>query len=121
MPMTMTLERTGQFAVTWTESNENQCGLHGTQILTYRVKITSDTSNLNTQGFIVDNDKIQHYFDTRYKNVKEFGSCEHLAMIACKDLRLLCTKDGAIVKAVDVEISGAPHSKLTCSWQWGQS
>lgn len=117
MLLGITINREGQFSVRFTHSNENQCGVAGTQVLNYKVKIVGDSEHLNDRGFIVDNDDIHGYFTRTYDRVRDFKSCEHIAIEACKDLKNLCEDSGAKVYAVDVTISGNPLAGLTASWR----
>jgi hypothetical protein len=117
MLMGITINREGQFSVRHTHSSENQCGLKGTQVLTYKVKIIGDSDHLGNNGFLIDNDEIHNYFIVKYQKVREFQSCELIAVRACEALMKLCEGHGAKVHAIDVTISGNPLAGLTASWR----
>jgi hypothetical protein len=118
--MSISIQREGQFAVTWHGENATQCGAAGTQVLQYRVEIVGSDKHLNPQGFIIDNNAIHDYFIKKYRNVIDFLSCENIAMEACRDLKEMFGR-GALNKVkiseIDVTISGGPLARLTASWR----
>lgn len=117
MLLGITINREGQFSVRYTNDASNQCGLRGTMVLNYKVKIVGDSEHLNSKGFIVDNNEIHDYFVGGFEKVVNFESCEKIAMRACEDLKRMCEDQGARVHAIDVTISGNPQAGLTASWR----
>jgi hypothetical protein len=113
--MELTLRRKGQFAVTWTESNETQCGALGTQVLSYVVTIVGNEKCLDRQGFLIDNNVVDEYFKERYKKVARFESCERIAMTACDELRQRLGK--APIDLIEVSVSGSTQAQLTARWE----
>src|SRR5690348_4823989 len=80
------MKRTGTFTVGSAGDDQNQCGQRGSRTLQYRVVIEGDCLKLTPQGFIIDNNDIQSYFDQKYGgHVGEFVSCERIAMQAVRD------------------------------------
>lgn len=116
----MVIRRKGNFAVTNTGSNKNQCGPLGTQVLSYFVSIATKAYRLNGQGFIIDNNDIQNYFTKKFSNVNEFVSCENVAQTACEDFRKMFghgSKNATKVYGICVVITGLPGTaELECSW-----
>lgn len=110
----LTLIRTGEFSVRFTEDNRNQCGpSHTTDILRYRVEICMTGDCLDEQGFMVDNGFVAAYFRNKYRNIDIFESCEKIAILAVRDMyKALCPR----AVAVKVEISGFPEAILRASY-----
>jgi hypothetical protein len=115
--LSLTIERTGQFSVNFNGSNESQCGLAGTTVLTYKVKIGCEETGLNEHGFIIDNNHIQGYFDSVYRNVRDFESCERIACKACRDFHAIMDDASVDAQFIEVTISGNPLAGLAASWR----
>ena len=86
--MKLTLHRTGDFRVNDNAEDSTQCGFRrGDRTVYYDVVIESDNSMLDANGFVLDNNEVQHYFEREYAHVSEFKSCETIACKAIEDLR----------------------------------
>lgn len=86
--MRMSLHRTGSFFVNDRAEDSTQCGFRrGDRQVWFDVRIDSDSAFLDEQGFVLDNNAVQHYFDEKYKDVTVFVSCERIACEAITDLR----------------------------------
>lgn len=111
--MKITIEREGSFPVGWKHSHDHQCGEYGTSILHFRVKIEGSTEHLNKKGWIIDNNEITNYFETKYADVYDFQSCEHISAQACRDLEKIVKAGGSHVNLITVSTSGIPRSWIT--------
>lgn len=113
----LTLERSGQFSVRYTEDNTNQCGpTRLTDILTYRVKLTMSADTLDENGFVVDNMFVDRYFKETYRLVPVFESCEKIAIRTCRDMRKAL---GSRLLGVEVSIAGMKEAVLTARCTFG--
>jgi len=85
--MKLSLHRTGSFLVNDSAEDHAQCGFRrGDRQLWYDVLIESDSAFLDGDGFVLDNNAVQHYFDRQYADVEVFVSCEKIACKAIEDL-----------------------------------
>lgn len=112
--MALWLDRAGTFSVTSERyaAQENQCGAVGQQMFVYKVRIHA-TPGLDERGFILDNKKVQHYFDSGFRNLTEVPSCERIAMQAARALAAMCRT----ATRVDVTISAAGYdASVTASF-----
>jgi|SRR5581483_8531651 len=112
--LTFTMSRTGTFVANFT-SAQNQCGGEGQQIYNYTVEITIGES-LDDHGFVLDNYKVQEYFDREYKHVEGARSCERIAQIAVHDFRNMLENRGRDVHSIRVTIAGSSFAGLTATW-----
>lgn len=88
--MKITLHRTGDFFVNDKAEDSTQCGFRrGDRQVFFDVYIESDTEMFDINGFVLDNNEVQHYFEREYAEVKEFKSCETIALKAVTDLRAI--------------------------------
>lgn len=111
----LTLRRSGSFEVGW-RTHKAQCGRYGERTMTYDVIIRG----LETQcpkGWLLDNNDIPHYFETRYKRIREFRSCEAIASQAVDDFRRICSRYKSKPFYVRVAVSGIKNSEIACEWE----
>jgi len=80
MPTTLTLTRRGSFQIFVAKNDQHQCGLRGTRKLYYRVEVTCPDTELDEQGFMVDQLEVNRAIKLRYLKVDKFLSCELLAV-----------------------------------------
>lgn len=120
MAMSLVIERHGEFVVTFSGSNADQCGAIGTQILRYVVRISGTEEHLTDQGFIIDNNDIHAYFVHKYKKVRDFESCERIASKACMDFKNMFGKGKLApvrVNEIMVTVGGSPFAGITATWK----
>lgn len=110
-----TLSRHGSFAVE-SPRRDSQCGNIGTDVLTYRVTVRGVEADLNASGWLLDNNDVPRYFQSRWHSVDVFPSCERLARTACLDLADLIRSNGGNAAYIAVSVSGIPGSEITCEW-----
>lgn len=92
--------------------DEHRCGKRGDDRIHYHVAVVGDPSRLTPEGFVLDHNKIQRYFETAYAGAVSLPSCEHMAMQACEALAKLI---GCPVR-LEVTVGGTPQSGLTAFW-----
>lgn len=117
--MDLQIQRVGRFRVNFKGPNTNQCGQKNvTRELRYKVEITGDDTVLDQQGFIIDNNDIDRYFQEKYgvEDGFEFQSCENIAQEACKAFRgRLGHRRG--LKKICVTVSGSDVASLSATWK----
>jgi len=110
--MKMTLERNGSFMVNDKAEDHAQCGFRrGDRQVFFEVVIESDSACLDENGFILDNNEVQHYFDRTYSDVEVFQSCESIAIRAIDDLREIMGYDR--VFSIRCTIKPGTHAGIT--------
>lgn len=114
LSMRLTMKRIGKFTVGACEDDSTQCGYKGTRTLDYKVVIEGSPEHLTKEGFLIDNFAVQRYFDDTYKTIKQFVSCERIALKAVSDIRKMV---GVGVRAVEVTVDGTGVAGLTASWR----
>lgn len=113
--ITFSMRREGQF-VTHFNRASNQCGTRGQNIYSYICEIEVGP-NLDDHGFILDNYKVQGYFDRTYMLPQPAQSCERIAQLAADHFADVLTRNGRDVKRVNVTISGSSFAGLTATWE----
>lgn len=114
MALAITLKRTGVFSV-HAEDYSGQCGRLGQTVVRYNVIVRGN--KLNPQGWLLDNTDIPSYFETTFRNVQRFPSCEEMAQTACKDLCAMAEKGGAFPDYVRVGITVIEDSEISAEWR----
>lgn len=108
----MSLHRTGQFNVNLYAEDSTQCGFHrGDRTCFFDVRIDSTSDCLDANGFILDNNEVQKYFDRVYATAEVFPSCELIALRAIADLRDLMGHDRCY--GVEVTIRPGDYAGIT--------
>lgn len=115
--ITLTLQRTGQFSVRYTRDHAHQCGpTLEADIMNYDVTLTVGDEALDSNGFVIDNFAIEHYFHDTYHELPVFQSCERIALRALRDFKSTL---GEKLLAAKVTISGMPVARITAEEKWG--
>lgn len=116
--MKLTLDKSGAFQTWFISGDEDRkCGLPDTSTFNYSVKIEGTDARLSAEGFLVENSRIQQYFDKTYKKVQPVKSCERIACDAARALGEMIRREGRDVVSVTVTISGTPGANLTAIWK----
>lgn len=116
--MKLSLEKSGSFQSNFqTGSIEGKCGLPMSNSYEYFVRVNGTDKRLSPEGFIIENSRIQSYFDNTYALVTEFRSCELIASKAAKAIGEKLVSEKISVESVEVTISGTPGAKLSAAWQ----
>lgn len=113
MPATLTLTRRGEINVLFAHDDSTQCGLKGTRKLFYRVEITCPDTELDDNGFMVDQLEVNAAITARYAHMDKFVSCERLA-IDCSRMVAKMVKNALKVK---VTIGATKLAFMTCVWE----
>jgi hypothetical protein len=119
--MKVWLVRRGTFEVKTVRNAvvSNACGSMSHRRFLYRVRIMCPVSQLDKQGFIIDNEKIQALFDTL--GTREWSqavpSCEHMALFVCKTLRLTFQLRKQLISEIEVTVAGSPKAGITAFWK----
>lgn len=101
----LTIERMGYFVVNPLAEQRDVCGLPDNNVLHYKVSIDATPAQLDSRGFIIDNNDIHKYF-LGYKKTPIFRSCELIALDACN---YFARKLKGFV-TIRVSISGNPQA-----------
>lgn len=111
--ITFKMRRRGEFIVNFT-TTKNQCGSGGQKLYRYVCEIEVGEA-LDDRGFILDNYRVQGYFDREYSTPQPARSCERIADIAVGDFRTML--EGREIHRVSVTISGSDVAGLTATWK----
>ena len=107
----LSLHRTGSFNVNRDAEDSTQCGFaRGNRTCWFDVTIRS-MNQLDENGFLIDNNEVQHYFDRTYAGVTSFKSCETIALRAVNDLRDIVGHDRCL--SIKVEIKPGDYAGIT--------
>lgn len=110
----LTIKRSGSFEVGWTH-HKAQCGYYGERHMTYSVEIRGRETDC-PGGWLVDNNDIPAYFETTYRKVRVFQSCESIASRAVDSFRAKCKEYATTPFYIRVAVSGIEHSEIACEW-----
>lgn len=126
LPLTVSLNREGSFHVNCVGDDSTQCGIRGsTRTLFYKVFIRGREDCLTPEGFIIDNNDVQKYFEETYQHcdVETFPSCETMACRAVRSFHGMFGQGqlaNVKVNHIRVSISGNPQAvNPTAEWQDG--
>lgn len=109
------ITRGGTFSVP-IANDAQHCGvIKDVNSFRYEVTCSMKESTLDENGFVIDNDHIQGYFDSKYKEPLNL-SCELLARQAAHDLYELFGERQAGCMDITVKIWGRPDSYIEYRW-----
>lgn len=83
----------------------------------YEVEISVEDKGLDAQGFVLDNQAIQEYFDTTYADKPTIRSCEAMAKAATLDFRRMLGLRAKHCVEVCVRIFGIPTAHVEYMWR----
>lgn len=116
--MKIELERSGKFRTSFLHGDiDGKCGLPDAQEFSYTVRIYGTDKSLSPEGFIIENSRVQLYFDRTYAHVKQYRSCELIASKAAEALGRKLVSEGISIDKVSATISGTPGAQLTAVWE----
>lgn len=120
---TLRLTRRGAFTVDPRATERaTQCGRHGANVFRYHVVIECPPEALDSDGFIIDNAKVQRYFVEKWRLAKVIPSCEVMAMKAVA----FFAKRVPLARRIEatVRLAGRPepddlgsYAGLTATWE----
>lgn len=123
--MKLLLKRKGTFHAHW-NSTHRMCGVptrsySGRELLSYQYSyecLIEAGTKLDSNGFIIDQLKVDEYFNTKYEKVGPAKSCEIIAQHAVKDIAdMLKDNDGMKeVYRIAVTVAFNELASMTCEW-----
>lgn len=122
--MNLCLKRKGNFLADW-QSTKGMCGTPRFDTDTYvqynyECIIEADHSELDSNGFLIDQLEVNKYFEVKYKTRKKAQSCERIAIEAVKEIADLLYANGHRKVnriAVTVAPTGVELASMTCEWE----
>lgn len=120
--MLVSLERSGQFHAKRMQATPCKCAAMRTKTYRYFVRINATDAHLSREGFVMNNEEIQTYFDSRF-GVKaptwKGISCERMALIAAKELCTRLLAESIALHNVVVRIKGSNGAWIEAICQKG--
>jgi hypothetical protein len=116
--MLIKLTRAGRFHALTMRSNPHKCASMNTKIYHYDVTLNATDKRMTPEGFILNNEHVQSYFDNRWGiNAPAWDavSCELIAITSAKELCELARRD-ADVWRVTVGIKGSNGAWLNATY-----
>lgn len=114
--MPLRLEKQGTFTTSFIGSPEYKCGPEATTQFAYQLRIDATNESLSPEGFIIENGRLQAYFDNAYSRPQPVKSCERIAADACKAIGERLIRERISVQAVRCSIAGTGQTMLTATW-----
>lgn len=108
--MEIELTRGGKFHATTMKDTPTKCGAMRNRSYAYAVRIEARDVHLSPEGFLLNNELVQEYFDTRFGHKApkwEAFSCENMARTAASELCDQLLKSGIVVICVEVSLTGS--------------
>lgn len=120
MATLLSLERNGTFDASASMiPNAHKCASMETTTYQYQVKIESAGDKLSPEGFLLNNELVQDYFDSRYgpkAHKWEAVSCELIALTSAREIADLCRKNGVTPHSVECCIVGSNGAEIRAIW-----
>ena len=116
------INREGKFIVDPDAETDGQCGFTGARMYRYFVSIEADNSKLTPEGFVMENQWVDDYFQYTYmrKGVKA-PSCEEMAQAAIHHFRNVFAThkdlEGVNLRRILVRIHGSDVSFIEGEWK----
>lgn len=114
--MEITLERRGTFRAITMIPNATKCAAMRTKNYAYYVKIDATNERLSKEGFVMNNECVDSYFQRRYgEKAKPWHavSCERMALTAAQEIMNLLVSDGVSAKRVCCTLTGSNGATIT--------
>lgn len=109
------MEKAGKFKPAFTPNPASKCDLPEHDIYRFHCKVLATDEVLTPEGFILDNVKINEFFDTAYNGLPQM-SCERMAAHGARGIGTLLHGMGISVRTVTVKIGGSNGAWLTAQW-----
>jgi hypothetical protein len=113
------LTREGKIHATTMRPNQHKCAAMNTRTYPYWVRIEANANRLSPEGYLINNERIQSYFDSRFGHLApewDAVSCEHIVITACHELARIIKADGIEVMCVECTILGSNGAKIKAIW-----
>lgn len=117
--MQLELERSGKFKATHLVNNHHKCGAMANRVYFYDVKIQAKDTRLTPEGYVMNNELIQTYFDKRFgadAGPWEAISCEKMALTTANDLATQLLDTHIDTLCVKCTIHGSNGALITAIW-----
>ena len=108
--MQLSLERGGRFVALRMRPNAHKCAAMRTKVYQYFVRVEATDEKLTAEGFVINNEEVQNYFDARFgRRAPEWDamSCEMLALTAAREMCAKLLSEGIVVHSVLCRIKGS--------------
>jgi hypothetical protein len=118
--MYLILERAGTFKASTMISTTSKCGAMAMNTYNYRVRIQATSQVLTPQGYVINNEEIQNFFDERFgEKAKPWMacSCENMAQQSCKELTAILRMRKIRLKLIRVTLEGSNGALITAEWK----
>lgn len=125
LPITLRINREGEFSVDTSQRSPQQCGKVGQQLYKYFCTIEATNKSLTPEGYVMENLWTDQYFQDTYGSTAgdmiPVPSCEQMAMEAVQYFRNLFKKHPDLqkvdVQRIYVRIHGSPVSFIEAEWK----
>lgn len=118
-PISVSINRVGEFTVLPEQFDDFQCGREGAQTYKYEVSIEATEECLQEpEMFLMDNLLVKEYFENRYE--RERGKCRSCEVMACEAIRhfmILLAEKEIRIKRIEVIIRGSEESFIKAIWE----
>ena len=108
--MIVSLERSGKFHAITMRPNPCKCASMRTRTYSYFVRINATDAHLTREGFVLNNEEVQKYFDSRFgARAKAWDgiSCERMALLAARELCGTLLREHVSLTNVIVRLKGS--------------
>jgi hypothetical protein len=118
--MLVSLERNGKFHAANMVATSCKCAAMRTKNYSYFVRINATDERLTREGFVMNNEEIQTYFDSKFGKLAPTWkgiSCERMALTAAKELCARLLSEQIDLHSVIVRIKGSNGAwiEATCT------
>jgi hypothetical protein len=118
------ITRGGKFFAKHMINTSKKCGAMSNRSYEYFVRICATDHKLTPEGFIINNEYIQEFFNRRFGKLARpyhAKSCEHLAIQAARELAYLVKLGGVVCQMVEVTIRGSNGARIMYRWEEGDA
>jgi hypothetical protein len=117
--MLVSLTRSGKIHARTMRPNEHKCAAMRTKTYPYEVRIEASDRKLTPEGYIINNERIDSYFSSRFGEkapIWDAISCENMALTACRELAQIMLNEGIDVQCVECQILGSNGAQIKGIW-----
>jgi hypothetical protein len=118
--MEISLTRAGSFHADKMVPNGHKCAAMHTKIYRYEVSIQATAVRLTPEGYVINNERVQGYFDERWGQLApqpwDAISCENLALTSAREIGTELVAQGIEVICVNCMIEGSNGARITAKW-----
>lgn len=118
--MEISLVRGGSFHADKMVPNAHKCAAMHTKVYRYEVSIRAEAVKLSPEGYVINNERVQAYFDTRWGQLApkpwDAVSCENLALTSAREIGRMLHSEGIECLEVRCMIEGSNGARITATW-----